>query len=49
MVGDEESFRRAKTKLDGFLVAAGTILFYKIDSRTEELISKFSTYKDMFL
>lgn len=47
-VDDEESFRRTKAKLDGFSAAAGTILFYEIDSRTEELIGRFPIYSDMF-
>lgn len=47
-VGDPEKFKRTEQKLAGFASAAGTILFYEIDSKTEELMEKYPSYRDMF-
>lgn len=47
-VDDPERFRRTEQKLAGFAAAAGTILFYEIDAKTEELMEKYPSYRDMF-
>ncbi len=46
--GDPERFKRTQEKLAGFSAAAGTILFYEIDSRTEELMEKYPSYRALF-
>ena len=46
--GDPERFKRTHEKLAGFSAAAGTILFYEIDARTEELIEKYPSYRNLF-
>lgn len=45
---DPESFKRTQVKLAGFSAAAGTILFYEIDSKTEDLIEAHPSYRDLF-
>ena len=45
---DPERFKGTKAKLAGFRAAAGTILFYEVDSRTRELMEAHPSYRDMF-
>lgn len=47
-VNDPERFKRTEQKLAGFAAAAGTILFYEIDGKTEDLMAKYPSYRDMF-
>lgn len=47
-VGDGQRFKGTETKLRNFAKAAGTILFYEIDSLTDGLIEKYPTYADSF-
>lgn len=47
-VGDPQRFARTEAKLEGFAKAAGTILFYEIDAKTEALIAKYPSYAAMF-
>ena len=45
---DPERFRGTQAKLAGFSVAAGTILFYEVDAKTEELMEEHPSYRDLF-
>ena len=45
---DPERFKGTKAKLAGFRAAAGTILFYEVDSKTKELMEAHPSYRDMF-
>ena len=45
---DPERFKGTQAKLAGFRAAAGTILFYEVDSRTRELMKAHPSYRDMF-
>lgn len=45
---DPERFRGTQAKLAGFRAAAGTILFYEMDSKTHELMEAHPSYRDMF-
>lgn len=45
---DPERFKGTQVKLAGFRAAAGTILFYEVDSRTRELMEAHPSYRDMF-
>ena len=45
---DLERFKGTQAKLAGFRAAAGTILFYEVDSRTRELMEAHPSYRDMF-
>lgn len=47
-VNDPKKFERTDRKIDGFAAAAGTILFYEIDSVTRDLIEKYPSYADAF-
>ena len=45
---DPERFRGTQAKLAGFSAAAGTILFYEVDTKTEELMEEHPSYRDLF-
>ena len=45
---DPERFRGTQAKLAGFSAAAGTILFYEVDSKTRELMEAHPSYRDLF-
>ena len=45
---DPERFKGTQAKLAGFSSAAGTILFYEIDSKTHDLMEQYPSYRDMF-
>lgn len=45
---DLERFRGTQAKLAGFSAAAGTILFYEVDTKTEELMEEHPSYRDLF-
>ena len=45
---DPERFERTREKISGFSAAAGTVLFYEIDPKTEELMEMHPSYRDMF-
>lgn len=45
---DPERFRGTQAKLAGFSAAAGTILFYEVDAKTEELMEEHPGYRDLF-
>ena len=45
---DPERFRGTQAKLAGFSAAAGTILFYEVDAKTEELMEEHPSYRDLF-
>lgn len=47
-VADDAKFAVTKAKLDGFAAAAGTILFYEVDSVPRELAEKYPSYAAMF-
>lgn len=44
----EERFKRTGSKIASFSAAAGTVLFYEIDSVTEELIETYPSYAHAF-
>ena len=45
---DPERFETTRAKLAGFSAAAGTVLFYEIDQKTEELMEMHPGYRDLF-
>ena len=45
---DPERFKGTQAKLAGFRAAAGTILFYEVDSKTRELMEAHPSYRGMF-
>ena len=45
---DPERFKGTQAKLAGFRAAAGTILFYEVDSKTRELMEAHPSYRDLF-
>ena len=47
-VDDDKRFARTEVKLRGFAAAAGTVLFYEIDSVTEGLKETYPSYADVF-
>lgn len=47
-VNDDKRFARTEVKLRGFAAAAGTVLFYEIDSVTEGLKETYPSYADVF-
>lgn len=47
-VGDEQRFRKTEIKLRNFAKAAGTILFYEIDSSAASLAEQYPSYADAF-
>lgn len=47
-VADDRAFARTEVKLRNFARAAGTILFYEVDARTEELVERDPRYADMY-
>ena len=46
--GDPARFETTLAKLAGFSAAAGTVLFYEIDPKTEELMEMHPSYRDLF-
>ncbi len=47
-VNDDKRFARTEVKLRGFAAAAGTVLFYEIDSVTDGLKETYPSYADVF-
>ena len=47
-VNDDKRFARTEVKLRGFAAAAGTVLFYEIDSVTDGLKEAYPSYADVF-
>ena len=47
-VNDDKRFARTEIKLRGFAAAAGTVLFYEIDSVTDGLKEAYPSYADVF-
>lgn len=45
---DPERFKGTQAKLAGFSAAAGTILFYEINSKTEALMEEHPSYRALF-
>ena len=45
---DAERFKATRAKLATFRAAAGTILFYEIDAKTEALMEEHPSYRDLF-
>ena len=47
-VNDDKRFARTEVKLRSFAAAAGTVLFYEIDSVTDGLKEAYPSYADVF-
>ena len=47
-VNDDKRFARTEVKLRSFAAAAGTVLFYEIDSVTDGLRETYPSYADVF-